>query len=61
MPWLMLVIAPGFVDMPEKFALTVDLARITFPYLLFMALTALMSGVLNSLSASPPPRRRRSC
>ncbi len=49
MPWVMLVIAPGFVDIPEKFALTVELARIAFPYLLFMALTALLSGVLNSL------------
>ncbi len=49
MPWVMLVIAPGFVDDPVKFDLTVDLARIAFPYLLFMALTALLSGVLNSL------------
>jgi len=49
MSWVMLAIAPGFVDDPEKFALTVDLARIAFPYLLFMALTALLSGVLNSL------------
>lgn len=49
MPWVMVAIAPGFVDEPEKFALTVDLARIAFPYLLFMALTALLSGVLNSL------------
>jgi len=49
MPWLMQVIAPGFAGIPEKFALTVDLARIMFPYLLFMALTALLSGVLNSL------------
>ena len=34
MPWLMVVIAPGFIDEPDKFALAVDLARITFPYLL---------------------------
>ena len=32
MPWLMLVIVPGFLDDPEKFALTVDLARLTFPF-----------------------------
>ena len=49
MPFLMVVIAPGFVATPEKFNLAVDLTRLTFPYLLFMALVALMSGVLNSL------------
>ncbi|MBL4719825.1 MAG: murein biosynthesis integral membrane protein MurJ, partial [Alphaproteobacteria bacterium] len=49
MPWLMLGIAPGFVAHPEKFQLTVELTQITFPYLMFMALVALMGGMLNSL------------
>jgi putative peptidoglycan lipid II flippase len=49
MPLLMHVIAPGFSDDPEKFALAVALARITFPYLLFIALVALQGGVLNSV------------
>lgn len=49
MPWLMLALAPGFVDQPVKFGLTVDLTRLTFPYLTFMALVALMGGMLNSL------------
>jgi hypothetical protein len=49
MPWVMTVIAPGFGDDPEKFALAVALARITFPYLLFIALVALQGGVLNSV------------
>jgi len=49
MPWLMFAIAPGFSDDPEKFALTVELTRITFPYLLFMALIALLGGMLTSL------------
>ena len=49
MPWLMVVIAPGFLAAPETFALAVELTRITFPYLLFMALVALLAGVLNSL------------
>ncbi len=48
MPWLMQAIAPGFTDEPEKFALTVELARIAFPYLLFMALSALLAGMLNA-------------
>jgi putative peptidoglycan lipid II flippase len=49
MPYLMHVIAPGFSENPEKFALAVALARITFPYLLFIALVALQGGVLNSV------------
>ena len=49
MPWVMLLLAPGFTESPEKFDLAVELSRITFPYLLFMALTALLSGLLNSL------------
>jgi putative peptidoglycan lipid II flippase len=49
MPWLMLVLAPGFREDPEKFDLAVRLSRITTPYLLFMALFALLAGVLNSL------------
>ncbi|WP_022727703.1 murein biosynthesis integral membrane protein MurJ [Fodinicurvata sediminis] len=49
MPWLMLVIAPGFTEDSEKFALTVELTRIAFPYLLAMVVTALLGGVLNSL------------
>ncbi|RVU36315.1 murein biosynthesis integral membrane protein MurJ [Hwanghaeella grinnelliae] len=49
MPWIMTVQAAGFLDQPEKFNLTVELARITFPYLLFMVLSAMMSGMLNSV------------
>jgi putative peptidoglycan lipid II flippase len=42
------VIAPAFQDTPEKFDLTVLLARIMFPYLAAMSLVAMLSGVLNS-------------
>ncbi len=49
MPWLMYVIAPGFTDSPEKFDLAVLLTRITFPYLLFVSIVALYSGMLNAL------------
>ncbi len=31
MPQLMHVLAPGLPEIPDKFALTVDLGRITFP------------------------------
>jgi putative peptidoglycan lipid II flippase len=49
MPWIIHVLAPGFADDPAKFQLTVELSQITFPYLLFVALAALLGGVLNSL------------
>ncbi len=48
MPQLMVVIAPGFRDAPDTFALAVELTRLTFPYLMFMALVALLGGMLNS-------------
>ena len=44
------VIAPGFVGRPAKFAMAVQFTQVCFPYLLFMSLTALQGGVLNSLS-----------
>jgi putative peptidoglycan lipid II flippase len=49
MPWLIYLIAWGFSGTPEKLALTTKLTIICFPYLLFMSLTALQGGVLNSL------------
>jgi putative peptidoglycan lipid II flippase len=49
MPVIMRGLAPGFVSDPAKFALAVDLTRITFPYLLFISLVSLQGGVLNSL------------
>jgi putative peptidoglycan lipid II flippase len=49
-PLLIHVSAPGFAASPEKFALTVMLTRITFPYILFMALVALAAGILNTWS-----------
>src|SRR5208337_2161358 len=39
-PWLLDILAPGFRADAAKFALTVGLTRITFPYLLFISLTA---------------------
>ncbi len=46
--WLTRGFAPGSIDDPAKFELTTDLLRLTFPYLLFVALTALSGGILNS-------------
>jgi putative peptidoglycan lipid II flippase len=49
MPQILHVIAAGFSSDPAKFALTVTLARIAFPYLVLICLTALLSGVLNAM------------
>jgi len=46
--WLTAGFSPGAIDEPEKFRLTSQLLRITFPFLLFVSLTALAGGVLNS-------------
>lgn len=42
------VIAPGFLNSPEKFSLTVLLTRIMFPFLLFISLASLVMGALNT-------------
>ena len=38
MPWFVLLIAPGFFENSEKLELTINLTRITFPFLLFVSL-----------------------
>lgn len=43
------IIAPGFTSDPQKFEMTRQMALIMFPYLMCMSLTAMMSGILNSL------------
>ena len=48
MPWVVHALAPGFSEDGERFRLAVILTRITFPYLLFMTLVTLLSGILNA-------------
>jgi len=45
---LIAIFAPGFYDEPEKYALATDMLRFTFPYLLFISLTAFAGAVLNT-------------
>jgi len=47
-PYLVYLIAPGFLDNSEKFNLAVEFTRITFPFLLFVSVSSFFSGVLNS-------------
>lgn len=47
-PVVAMVFAPGFTAQPAKLALTAELIRITFPYLLLISLTGFAGGILNS-------------
>ncbi len=48
MPWFVLLIAPGFSENSEKLELTINLTRITFPFLLFVSLSSFFGAILNS-------------
>lgn len=54
MPWVLMLIAPGFGSTPERYALALELSRVTFPYILLMSLTSLLGGVLNSFERFGP-------
>lgn len=47
-PWIVWVSAPGFADEAERFGLTTDLLRLTFPYILLISLSSLAGAVLNT-------------
>ena len=47
-PILVYITAPGFVKDADKFALTVQLLRITSPYIFFISLVAVAAGILNT-------------
>ena len=54
-PLIVRIMAPGFAAEPGKFALTVTLNRIIFPYLLLIGLTAYSMGVLNAMKHFAAP------
>jgi putative peptidoglycan lipid II flippase len=54
-PLIVRVIAPGFGGMGEKYALTVLLTRIMFPYIFLVSVLALFMGILNSLKHFAAP------
>ena len=47
-PWVIMVTAPGFADTADKFALTTQLLKITFPYILLISLASLVGAILNT-------------
>ncbi len=50
MPGILVLVAGDYQQVPGKLELATELTRWTFPYLLFISLVALLSGVLNSLT-----------
>src|ERR1700690_2153311 len=54
-PVIIWAFAPGFESQGGRYELAVQMLRWTFPYLLFISLTALASGVLNSYGSFGPP------
>jgi len=47
-PFVVYLIAPGFYENFEKFNLATEFTRITFPFLIFVSLSSLLSGILNT-------------
>ncbi|HEX4984910.1 MAG TPA: murein biosynthesis integral membrane protein MurJ [Burkholderiales bacterium] len=54
-PLIVYLSAPGFAASPEKFQVTVELLRITFPYILFISVASLAGGILNTWSRFSVP------
>ena len=47
-PILVAIVAPGFIGEDGRFDLATAMLRFTFPYLLFVSLTAFAGGILNT-------------
>lgn len=54
-PFLVWIFAPGFVGTEGKQAMTVEMLRLTFPYILFISLTAFAGGILNAYNRFAVP------
>lgn len=46
-PWIVNMVGHGFGSVPGKMLLTIDLTRTMFPYIFFVSLLALVTGILN--------------
>ena len=54
MPGIVWLLAHEYAKIPGKFELSVLLSRVTFPYLFFISLVAMLSGLLNARSRFGP-------
>ena len=46
-PYVVSMFAPGYIAFPAKFEITVKMLRVTFPYALFISLTAMLGAIYN--------------
>ncbi len=54
-PFIVMVFAPGFVHDPMRFQYSTHMIRITFPYLILIALTAFAGAALNTFNRFAMP------
>ncbi len=54
MPVIVKIFAPGFSEYISKYNLAIELSRITFPFLLFIALTSFFGSILNAIGIFKP-------
>jgi len=54
-PLVVYLVGSGFAKDPDKFALTVAMLRICFPYILFVSLVSVAAGVLNTYGRFKAP------
>ncbi len=54
-PFVIMVFAPGFIDTPDKFDLTVLLTQWMAPYLIFIGLAVFCMGILNTYNVFALP------
>jgi len=54
-PLFVRLLAPGYIDDPEKFAFTVDALRVMFPYFFCISLVAMSAGILNTVNRFAVP------
>ena len=47
-PWIIHATATGFANKPDKLALSADLLRIMFPYILLISLSSFVGSILNT-------------
>ncbi len=54
-PWVIRLVAPGFLDDPDKFRMTITLNRLLFPYLLLVTVAAYLMALENALKSFAIP------
>jgi putative peptidoglycan lipid II flippase len=60
-PQLVLMMAPGYQQVPGKFQLAVHLTRVMFPFLLLISLSAQAMGILNACNQFGVPATASTC